>query len=105
MSPDESRSVSLSLSRGERWTLHHVLLDRLQRRDGAGDPPPAELRRAFETLDGGGTRFTIAELRALRELLAAYHHSTSWWEVERPRIERLLDRVTDATGSDRPPAR
>jgi hypothetical protein len=87
---------SLSPTPAEQWTLHHVLLDRL------GEDPtvstegdaPAELRRAFETLDAGERRFTLAQLEAIRDVLATYHHSTTWWVVERPRLESLLSLVT-----------
>lgn len=104
---------TLSLSREERWTLHHVLLDRLGRTsdaDGAStglDPAAAgsDLRGAFETLDAGECRFTLAELEAIQEVLAAYHHSTTWWEVERRRLEHLLHRVSTAIDRARGPPR
>lgn len=103
MTPSADRSVALALPRDEQWTLHHALLDRLQRGADEGaangipadDPSITRLRGAFATLDGGERRFTVAQLEAIRQLLASYHHRT-WWEVERPRIERLLDRVTNA---------
>ena len=97
---------TLSLSRAEQWTLHHALLDWL---DGDCDvaassgldpgPPDAEVRRAFETLDAGGDRYTLAELEAMQSVLATYHHSPTWWEIERPRLERLLHHVS--TGIER----
>lgn len=95
---------TLSLSREEQWTLHHVLLDRLRRASDAGatatdlEPVAADgdLRGAFETLDGGECRFTLVELEAIQDVLAAYHHSTTWWEIERPRLERLLHGVSMA---------
>lgn len=93
-----TRTVTLSLSSELRWTLHHVLLDRIDAEStvtGSSrvDPPPLEVFRAFETLDGGGTTFTVDELEAIRAVLSAYHHSPAW-VVERPRIERLLHRVS-----------
>jgi hypothetical protein len=99
---------TLSLSREEQWTLHHVLLDRLGFGRDTGSPSlgsdlagdGADVRRAFETLDAGGERdedgYTLAELEAIQCVLAAYHHSPTWWEVERPRLERLLHRVSAA---------
>ena len=92
---------TLSPSRAEQWTLHHALLDWLDgERDVAAspgrDPGPsdAEVRGAFETLDAGGDRYTLAELEAMQSVLATYHHSPTWWEIERPQLERLLHRVS-----------
>jgi hypothetical protein len=98
-SPDRSRSVTLSLSREAEWTLHHVLLDRLERDATLGgtarvDLPPVELFRAFETVDRGDTRFTVAQLEAIQTVLVEYHHATTWWELERARIEQLLHCVS-----------
>jgi hypothetical protein len=93
--PPSTAAPSLSLSREERWTLHHVLLDRLRggTPDAATGRPPTALRTAFERLDAGDTAFTAAELDAMETVLARYHHSPTW-EVERPRLERLLHCVS-----------
>lgn len=96
--PDRPRSVTLSLPREAAWTLHHVLLDRIEWEATAPsartDPPPIEVFRAFETLDGGETRFTIAQLEAIQTVLTESHHSTTRWELDRAQIERLLHRIT-----------
>lgn len=91
-----SRSVTLSLTREERWTLHHVLLHRIERTETTSEtePPPPEVFQAFEVLDAGDTRFTTAQLEAMQDVLAAYQRRTDWWETERARVERLLCRVT-----------
>lgn len=101
--PDKSsgsRPVTLSVPLAERWTLHHVLLDRIDQEVIADEPtevqpPPVEVYQAFETLDAGETSFTIAQLEAIREILAQYHHSTSWWESDRSRLEGLLHRISN----------
>ena len=91
-------SFTLPLEREEHWTLHHVLLDRIDRETtantGESDPPSIEVFQAFETLDSGDTSFTIAQLKAIQNVLAEYHHSPTWWEIERPRLEQLLHRAT-----------
>lgn len=92
------RSVTLSLPPAEHWTLHHVLLDRIEQEATAAEPvsvepPPVAVFQAFETLDAGETSFTIAQLEAMQTVLAEYHHSTTWWELERARLEQLLHRV------------
>lgn len=104
---DRTRPVTLSLSAGEQWTLHHVLLDRIDAESTVAesdrvDPPPVEVFRAFETLDAGETTFTVAQLDAVQSILAEYHHSSTWWEVERPQIERLLHRVSKPIEAHRP---
>jgi hypothetical protein len=96
---------TLVLSREQRWTLHHVLLDWLGRETAAtsdhGSVAASEIGRAFRELDAGGCEFTHAELRAVQNVLAGYHHSPTWWEVERSRLEGLLHEVsTRLTGSD-----
>lgn len=99
-----TRPVTLSLSAEEQWTLHHILLDHVDAESTVSDsartdPPTVEAVRAFEALDAGETEFTIAQLEAVRSILAEYHHSSTWWAVERPRIERLLHRVSEPIGS------
>jgi hypothetical protein len=99
----EPSTVALSLEPESHWTLHHVLLHRLEREARADDPsgiepPPLPVFEAFETLDAGETRFTMAELEAVQTVLAEYHHSTTWWELERPRLEQLLRQVTERLG-------
>lgn len=94
------RTVTLSLSTEEQWTLHHVLLDRIEAESTVSEPsrvdaPPVEAFQAFETLDRGETSFTVAQLATIRSVLSEYHHSSSWWEIERPRIEQLLHRVSE----------
>ena len=105
-SPSTTTEATLSLSRAEQWTLHHVLADCIdsQHADGAmvsmdettASTDQATLRRAFETIDEGETTFTRAELERLQTVLARYHHRTSWWMVERPRIEGLLNCISTA---------
>ena len=97
--PHPHRTVTLSLPHEEHWTLHHVLLDRIEQESTAADPsevdpPPVEVFQAFETLDAGETTFTIAQLTAMQTVLAEYHHAPTWWEVERAQLEQLLHRVT-----------
>jgi hypothetical protein len=91
-------SATLSLTPEQHWTLHHVLLDRIDQESTAvtadADPPAVEVFHAFEVLESGNARFTLAQLTAIREVLAEYHHSPTWWEVERPQLEQLLHRVT-----------
>ena len=86
----------LSLSRAEHWTLHHVLLHRIEREaaEPGVEPPSVAVFRAFATLDAGDTAFTETELEAIQSVLAAYHYSTDWWEVERAQLETLLYEVT-----------
>ena len=98
--PHDPGSVTLSLPPAEQWTLHHVLLDRIEQEVSAEDatsvePPSAEVYQAFETLNAGGTSVTIAQLKAMQTLLAEYHHAPSW-EHDRPRLEQILHRIAEA---------
>jgi hypothetical protein len=96
------------LSQEAQWTLHHVLLHRLdwETTETAplfDEPPSVEVFRAFETLDAGRTSFTLAQLTAIQTVLVEYHHATTWWELERAQIEQLLHRVTTRLDQERAP--
>jgi hypothetical protein len=100
--------VTLSLSPETAWTLHHVLLDRIEQEATettltSVEAPPIEVFQAFETLDAGNTSFTIAQLEAIQAVLMEYHHATTWWELERAQIEQLLHRVTSCLDQQRAP--
>ncbi|AGB38598.1 DUF7853 family protein [Natronococcus occultus] len=103
------RSTTLSLSHEEHWTLHHVLLHRIEREETATDAtdvdsPPLELFQAFDTIDDGQLRFTEPQLEAIQNTLAEYQRSTGWWELERSELESLLEHVVTALEHDRLPA-
>lgn len=91
-------AATLSLTPEQHWTLHHVLLDRIDQEstEVAADagPPPLEVFQAFEMLDSGSSQFTLSQLEAVRDVLTQYQRSPTWWEVERSQIEELLHRVT-----------
>ncbi|MDQ2052793.1 hypothetical protein RBH26_20340 [Natronolimnohabitans sp. A-GB9] len=94
-----SRSLALSFAPDELWTLHHVLLHRIDAEHRATDettvdPPPLEVYTAFDTLENGETHFTVAELEAIRDVISQYHHRTDWWEIERDRLEQVLETIT-----------
>lgn len=93
--------TSLPLSRAEQWTLHHVLLHRIERESSnqGEEPPPLTVFCAFETLDAGETSFTDVEFEAIQSVLAEYHHSTDWWESERAQIESLLYQIIQTRGT------
>lgn len=104
---DHPRSVTLSLPPEEHWTLHHVLLDRIEHERTSeesthSEPPALEVYQAFERLDTGRTSFTLGQLEAVRAVLADYHHRTSWWEIERAQVESLLHRITERIDQRRP---
>ena len=90
--------VTLSLTPEQHWTLHHVLLDRIDPKSTTvtadANPPAVEVFHAFETLESGNTRFSLPQLKAIQEVLTEYHQSPTWWEIERPQLEQLLHRVT-----------
>jgi hypothetical protein len=103
------RSTTLSLSLEDRWTLHHVLLHRIEQEATAPnatdvDSPPLEVFQAFDTVNDGTLRFTDAQLEAIQAVLAEYQRATNWWELERAQIETLLERVTTARENDQLPA-
>ena len=105
--PSDRTAVTLSLSSAEQWTLHHVLLDRIDLESTSGepsrtDPPPLEVFRAFERLDVGRTTFTRSQLAAIEPILARYHHAPEW-EADRAQLEGLLHQITDQTSGRHAP--
>jgi len=106
--PDRPRTVTLSLPPEAAWTLHHVLLDRIEQEATEATPasveaPPIEVFQAFERLDAGEPSFTIAQLEAIQTVLMEYHHASTWWELERAGIERLLHQVTRCLNQQQAP--
>lgn len=98
-------ATSLSLSLEDRWTLHHVLLHRIEREETASDAtdvdsPPLEVFQAFDAVDDGTLRFTDTQLEAIQDVLAEYQRATDWWELERADVEGVLERVTTALEDD-----
>ena len=105
------QTETIDVPRADQWTLHHVLLDRLEREAARETPSPlppelVEANRAFETLDAGDRTFTTPQLHAIRTVVGEYVHSPAW-EDEREALERLhrrlgasLDRRPDRTAPD-----
>lgn len=94
-----SNTATLDASLEEQWTLHHVLLDRLDRERTEDtlvplSPRLVEVAHAFEALDAGERSFTTAQLEAIRSLLGEYMVSQRWAD-DRERLERLHDHVDD----------
>ena len=74
-SPTTNDTVTLSLPQDERWTLHHVLLHRIQWNPTSHnietpDTLPSEVLEAFEVLDEGNTHFSTQQLHAILDVLA-----------------------------------
>lgn len=93
------QTAMLDASLAEQWTLHHVLLDRLDRERAENTPAPlsprlVEVAHAFETLDAGERRFTTAQLEAIRPLLTDYMFSKRWAD-DRERLKRLQNHIDD----------
>lgn len=100
------QTATLDASLAEQWTLHHVLLDRLDREHAEDAPTPlsprlVEVAYAFEALDAGKRRFTIAQLEAIQPLLAEYMFSKRWAD-DRERLERLQDHIDDLLAQQHP---
>lgn len=95
--PPPSYTETIEASRADQWTLHHVLLDRLEREADGEMPSPlppqlVEVTTAFETLDAGDLTFTVPQLEAIRAVLGEYMHSAAW-EDDHDSLERLYDHL------------
>lgn len=90
----------MSLAPEEQWTVHHVLLERIEQESTADDPtgvdpPSVAVFQAFERLNTGGTTFTIDELEAIRSTHASFDGEIDWGKFENARIDRLHNHITE----------
>lgn len=105
--PDDT-PVQLPLAPDELWTLHHVLLDRLEserRSPTTVEPPPIEVFDAFEKIEAGESDFTAREVRFVRAELRRYVAGPAGPPPDRAVAERVIDRITTALarrGSSQP---
>lgn len=93
----DARSLRLDLTLNERWTLHHRILDRIEREMTSADvsPPPIEVYRVFDKLETGTDRFTADELRGVRSELEEAFSSDLPARDERA-LRTVLDRIDEA---------
>lgn len=95
---DRSRSFTLWLPFEHQWTLHHLLLDRIQGGTEGGrqteGPHQVDVYEAFEILDGGDLRFTVDQVEAMQRVLRTSRHSVTSGQGQRDRIDQLLDRLS-----------
>lgn len=95
----------LPLSPPQQWTLHHILLDRieLERRSPATvEPPPLPVFTAFEKIESGDSWFMPDELRSMRAELRWYLRRNVHGPPDRATVERLIDLITDVLERRRP---
>ena len=107
MPPPIIRTVSLALPRDDLWTLHHVLLERLNAEQTASetatiDPPPLAVYRVFDTLDAGDTRVRIADLEAVTEVLR-HDGACPPWCLGCARLAALRQQLTHLCEHQQPP--
>ena len=104
--PSHPESIALKLRPQERWTLHHVLLDRIDRETitnapSAIDPPPLEVFQAFEALDAGESEFTALQLEGIETVISEYRDSEECSVEESDALEAVGDRIETALESER----
>lgn len=94
----EPEPIPFDLSRNEEWTIHHVILDRIEAewRSEGGNPPPITVYRVFDKVEAGTERFKPTELRSLREELASYRESGDVPERDARSVDELLERLDTA---------
>ncbi len=99
MSALTARTVTLTLQREDLWTLHHVLLERLEAEQtspepGAIDPPPLAVCRVFDTLEAGRTRVRIADLETVTKVLR-HDGACPPWCLDCDRLAALCNQLTE----------
>ena len=71
-SPQETETHDVTLSREERWIVHHVLTARADDVLDDGESPPEWMVDSFETLESGSETFTRSQTRHLSDALQTY---------------------------------
>ncbi|AFO57946.1 MULTISPECIES: hypothetical protein [Natrinema] len=73
-SPPDTETYEVTLSRDERWVVHHVLATRLNEALDADEQPPEWVLEAIDTLetDGDTDRLTATQADRIYDTLAAY---------------------------------
>ena len=91
----EKRQLTFSLSRDEAWTVHHVVLDRIEAEATATDrePPSIDVFRVFEKLENGTAQFTRTELQALRFELDSYRASDRSSDRDDDHLVAIVERL------------
>lgn len=92
----EQQGLTLSLSREEQWVVHHVMLDRMELEAQAPaetDPPPLDVYRIFEKLEGGIHWFSQRECQCLRNELSQYAEEKSTPDRDKPITEQILNQL------------
>ncbi|ELY82811.1 hypothetical protein [Natrinema pallidum] len=73
-SPPDTETYEVTLSRDERWVVHHVLATRLDEALDADERPPEWVLEAIDTLetDGDTDRLTATQADRIYDALAVY---------------------------------
>ena len=91
----EQRQRTFALSRDEAWTVHHVVLDRIEAEATMADrePPSIDVFRVFEKLESGTEQFTCTELRAMRSELDSYRSSERPSDRDDDHLVAIVERL------------
>ncbi|WP_226480825.1 hypothetical protein [Natrinema amylolyticum] len=100
-SPPETETYEVTLSRDERWVVHHVLANRFDEALDADERPAEWVLEAIETLeaDGDTDRLTAAQADYIYDALAAYvdHEETPDRDIDHgAAVLESLEDVRDA---------
>ena len=89
------RQLTFALSRDEAWTVHHVVLDRIEAETTSADrePPSIDVYRVFDKLEAGTERFTRSELKAMRVELESSRETDGPTDRDEARLAALVERL------------
>ena len=90
--PQETETHDVTLSRTERWVVHHALTARADDFLDDAETPPDWLLESFETIESGSETFTRVQLRRLVDLLLAYAADGTTPEGDTTTARAVVDR-------------
>lgn len=98
--PQETETHEVTLSREERWVVHHLLADRIDEAADDSESPPEWALEAIETVEADGPdAFTDRQIRRLREELDAYLEDSETPQRDVEHGATVLERVESALAS------
>ena len=99
--PPETETYDVTLSREERWVVHHVLSNRVDDAIDDDESPPTWTIELFETIESGEETLTGYQARCLHDELSEYVDRTGTPPQDVEHGSRTVTRLEELLESER----